>query len=134
MSESRSFSRRVFTGLTWIFFARTRSLFFCIGFVGLSVFADLRLGWVGIFSASGAVVSLAGLFLNIKHSLNFHLNIPMNSLYNKLAGAAVFGSQVTPDGEKWVRGVIADEVFGVAFMIVGTIIWAYGSYLMPVRH
>jgi len=106
--------------MTWIFFERMRSLYFCIGFVGLSAIVEFKFGWIGIFSASGSVVSLAGLFLNIKHSLNFHLNIPINSIYNKLAGAGIFGSQVTPEGEKWVQGVLSDEVYGVAFRNVST--------------
>lgn len=134
MNEHKSLSRRVFTTLTWVFFNRNWSLFFCIAFVALSLLLEIKIGWAGLFSASGAVVSLAGLFLNIKYTLNFHLNLPINRLYNKLIGAAILGSNVTPEGERWVKGILLDEVYGVAFMISGTIIWAYGSYLMPPKH
>lgn len=79
-----------------------------------------------LFTSSGAVVTLAGLFLNIKHSLHFHLEIPRISLYNLLKGAAPFGELTIPkDQDAWVDGILADEMFGVAFMLVGTLIWAY---------
>lgn len=82
------------------------------------------------FSCSGAIATIAGLFLNIKHSLNFHLKIPKTNLYNKLAGAGMFGTAtITKEQEEWVDNIISDEVFGVSFMIIGTIVWAYGSFL-----
>jgi hypothetical protein len=107
-------------------------LFFCLVVVAISLYAELRVCLLGLFSCSGAVISIAGLFLNIKHSLHFHLRLSKSRLYNILAGAAIWGSDsVTPEQEKWVDNILSDEMFGVAFMIIGTLIWAYGSYLIP---
>jgi hypothetical protein len=68
--------RLFFRALTFIFFDRWRSLAFCLLFVGTSWFVEIRWQVPSLFADSGAVVTLAGLFLNIKHSLHFHLNIP----------------------------------------------------------
>jgi hypothetical protein len=103
----------------------------CTTYALISFFVECRFHVPSFFSCSGAVISLAGLFLNIKYSLNFHLKLPPIALYNKLAGAGVYGtSNVTKENEEWVRSILADEMFGVSFMIVGTLIWAYGPYLM----
>jgi hypothetical protein len=123
---------KLFSALAFALFDRRRSSIFCIGVVSLSVFAEMKLSVPGLFSCSGAIVSIAGLFLNIKYSLNFHLKIPKIGLYNKLAGAGVYGTAtINEDQERWMNDILGDEMFGVAFMIIGTLIWAYGSYLMP---
>ena len=126
---------KAFSGIAFVLFDRRRSLFFCLFAIALSLYAELRLCVPGLFSCSGAVISIAGLFLNIKHSLHFHLRLPKNRLYNILAGAAIWGSDsITPDQEKWVDNILSDEMFGVAFMIVGTLVWAYGSYIIAAIH
>ena len=114
-----------------ILFIREKSLFFCIVFVIFSFILEYKVGVSNFFSCSGSIVSLAGLFLNIKYSLNFHLKISTIELYNKLNGAANWGaSEITPDEEKWVHEILLDEMFGISFMIIGTLIWGYGSYFM----
>lgn len=124
---------KIFDAVAYIFFNRNRSFIFCVVFTAASILGELHFRIIGLFSCSGAVISLAGLFLNIKHSLNFHLKIPKISLVHKLRGAGGFGANVTPEMERWADNIIMDEIFGVAFMIVGTLVWAYGSYLMPIR-
>lgn len=93
----------------------------------LSSFSD----HLNLFSSSGAVVTVAGLFLNIKHTLLFHLKVPLKNKYNAHLGGFRFGTnELTPEQEEKIKGVLSDEKFGVSFMIVGTIIWAYGNYLV----
>jgi hypothetical protein len=100
-------------------------------FVFVSFYVERNHGVSNFFSCSGAVVTLAGFFLNIKYSLNFHLNLPILNLYNKLAGAGVYGTaQINDEQENWVNEILNDEMYGVSFMIVGTVIWAYGGYLV----
>lgn len=121
----------VLLGLAYIFFDRRRSLWLCTLFVVASLCVEQYLGVGNFFSCSGALVTLAGLFLNIKYSLNFHLRLPKVVLYNKLAGAGVYGTaQITKEQEQWVDEILSDEMYGVSFMIIGTLIWAYGSYLV----
>lgn len=123
--------RKLLLALAYIFFNRTRSLIACAIFALLSLVIELRFLVHGLFACSGAVVTLAGLYLNIKHSLNFHLKITKIGLYNKLAGAGLFGTtSISPEQEAWMNGVLVDEMFGVTFMIVGTLLWAYGGYLV----
>ncbi|MDF3124198.1 hypothetical protein [Rheinheimera sp. 1928-s] len=122
---------KAFNVLAYVFFNRKHSLIFCITFSFLSLATELFAKIPALFSCSGAVITIAGLFLNIKYSLNFHLKIPKINLYNKLSGAGVFGTKfMTPEQEHWVDNIISDEVFGVSFMVVGTIIWAYGSFFI----
>jgi hypothetical protein len=131
MTDRRNITQSVLVGLAYIFFNRKRSLWLCILFVLASFGIEKYLGIANFFSCSGAVVTLAGLFLNIKYSLNFHLQLPKVNLYNKLAGAGVWGTvQVTKEQERWVDEILSDEMYGVTFMIVGTLIWAYGGYLI----
>ena len=96
----------------------------------MSLGAELKFCIDGLFSCSGAVVSVAGLFLNIKHSLHFHLDLPKENVFHILAGMGPMGAKMTKENEVWVDGIISDEIFGVSFMIVGTLIWAYGSFIV----
>jgi hypothetical protein len=131
MTRIQKIKSQCFSALAFIFFNRSKSLLFCSIYVLLSLLFEIKFAWGGFFSCSGAIVTIAGLFLNIKYSLNFHLKLSKVSLYNKLAGAGVYGtSDITLDQEKWVGNIISDEMFGVSFMVIGTLIWAYGSYLI----
>ena len=117
--------------LAYVLFDRKRSLLLCTLFVLVSFYVERYLSVRSFFSCSGAIVTLAGLFLNIKYSLNFHLRLPKINLYNKLAGAGVYGtSHITEEQENWVDETLRDEIYGVSFMIVGTVIWAYGGFLI----
>lgn len=62
--------------------------------------------------------------------MNFHLNIPKESLLNKTGGAGGFAIEMNTENEKYVNEVIADEIYGVLFMVFGTVIWAYGQFLV----
>ena len=95
-----NYIRRKFlaAGLAFIFFDRRRSLWICSGFALLSFFAEIKLSVPGLFSSSGAIFTIAGLFLNIKHTLHFHLKLPKKNIYNMLAGAGIFGSDMTKEG------------------------------------
>jgi hypothetical protein len=70
--------RRIFGAFTFIFFDRRRSLAFCLLFVAASWLVEIHCRIPSLFADSGAVVTLAGLFLNIKHSLHF-LRIPVDA-------------------------------------------------------
>jgi hypothetical protein len=131
MTGENKILRSSLLGLAYVFFNRKRSLWVCSIFVLASLLGEQYFRVGNLFSCSGAIVTLAGLFLNIKYSLNFHLRLPKINLYNILAGAGVFGtSTITKEQEEWVNEILADEMFGVTFMIVGTLIWAYGAYLI----
>jgi hypothetical protein len=131
MTNVKSMPRSLLLGLAYIFFDRKRSLWICSLFVIASFAVEMHFYISSFFSCSGAIVSLAGLFLNIKYSLNFHLKLPKINLYNKLAGAGMWGtSEITDEQAQWVDGVLTDEMYGVTFMIFGTLIWAYGNYLI----
>jgi hypothetical protein len=130
MNSISPISSKLFFALAYVFFDRKKSLVFCITFSTLSLVIEMLAKIPSFFSCSGAIVTIAGLFLNIKHSLSFHLEIPKINLYNKLAGAGMFGTAtITKEQEEWVDNIISDEIFGVSFMIIGTIVWAYGSFL-----
>ena len=131
MHIKNKFVKVCFCGIAYLFFDRLRALFFCCALVLLSYLLENFLHWHSFFSASGAVVTIAGLFLNIKHSLHFHLKLPVENIYHIFSGASGFGSEVTDENIAYAKSVMADEVFGVAFMLTGTLIWAYGSYLFP---
>lgn len=131
MNIFKPIREKAFSALEYIFFNRNRSLIFCLAFSIVSFAAEIFIKIPALFSCSGAIITIAGLFLNIKHSLNFHLKIPKKNLYNKLAGAGVFGTSiVTEEKLAWVDNIITDEIYGVSFMIVGTIVWAYGQFLV----
>lgn len=128
---AQKIKEKFYGGLAYLFFDRNRSLLVCSAFVTLSLVVEMRFGLVNFFSCSGAVVSIAGLFLNIKYSLHFHLKTPKLRLYNKLIGGAILGSStLSEEQEAWVNSVLTDEIYGVSFMVVGTLIWAYGTYML----
>jgi hypothetical protein len=131
MNKRNQLMRFALLKLAYIFFDRKKSLWFCTLFVLISLIVEKHFHVENLFSCSGAVVTLAGLFLNIKYSLNFHLKLSKIRLFNKLGGAGVFGtSTITKEQEELVDAILADEMFGVSFMILGTLIWAYGSYFI----
>ena len=103
------------------------SVFFC----GLSLYISTLPNHKDLFSSSGALITVAGLFLNIKHTMVFHLKIPLISKYHMKDGAFGFGtSELTDDQKKFISNILTDEKYGVAFMLVGTLIWAYGVFLV----
>lgn len=84
-----------------------------------------------LFSSSGALITVAGLFLNIKHTMAFHLEIPLISKYHMKTGAFSFGTdELTDVQKKFISNILTDEKYGAAFMLMGTLIWAYGVFLV----
>ncbi|MBA4681780.1 hypothetical protein ACSMFQ_06955 [Ectopseudomonas chengduensis] len=131
MNTLKKIRGKAFSAIEYIFFNRHRSMFICLIFTIASLAVEVLMKIPALFSCSGAVISIAGIFLNIKHSLHFHLKLPKRNLYYILSGAATFGgSELTKENETWVDNIISDEIYGVSFMVTGTIIWAYGSFLV----
>ncbi|MFL1388013.1 hypothetical protein ACI77F_10070 [Pseudomonas tritici] len=119
-----------------IFFNRVHALLFCLFFAILFYFAELRFCIDGLFSSSGAIFTLAGIFLNIKLTAHFHLKtsdgkpLGTESKYAMLTGAGVFGgSESLNEKERFVKNVERDELWGAAIMVLGTLIWGFGSFL-----
>ena len=114
-----------------LYFNRYVLLVFALLFSTLSLWLSSFSGHDSLFPSSGAVVTVAGLFLNIKHTLLFHLRITLQAKYDILHGGFSFGSTTfTEEQKKTIKNVISDEIFGVSFMIFGTLVWAYGHYLV----
>jgi len=85
-----------------------------------------------LFAASGAIGTTLGLLLNIKYGLLTYSSMTDKELYDHKTG--VFGlSSVTLSEEqrKELRIMVSDEKIGIFLMVLGTLIWAYGSYLVP---
>ena len=115
------------------YFNRYILLVIAIIFCSLSFVASYMLDSFheNLFSSSGAVITVLGLFLNIKHTLLFHLKIPLKNKYNIHTGAMRFGSKdFTEEQKEKINNVLSDEKYGVSFMVIGTLIWAYGTYLI----
>ena len=52
-------------------------------------------------------------------------------MFNLLRGAGPFGElAISAQNDAWIDGILLDEMLGVAFMILGTLIWAYGAFLV----
>lgn len=61
----------------------------------------------------------------------FHLKIPLINKYHLKTGAFGFGtSELSEEQETKIKSILSDEKYGVAFMLTGTMIWAYGTHLV----
>jgi hypothetical protein len=61
--------------------------------------------------------------------MKFHLNISDVSKVNYIAGAGSFGTNEPPEETiQYAESVMNDEIYGTIFMVVGTLLWGYGSY------
>ncbi len=76
-------------------------------------------------------MSLAGLILTIKDTLIVFWTIPLEWAINvrKYGSGASLGSGNTPEEEQKTKDLIKDQKYGINLMILGTIIWAYSSYI-----
>jgi hypothetical protein len=130
MRPLKQSSARLFIKLLeLLFFERNRAFFACIAFSVISYFVERELQVQNFFANSGTVFTLAGLFLNIKNSMKFHLNISDVSKVNYIAGAGSFGTNEPPEETiQYAESVMNDEIYGTIFMVVGTLLWGYGSY------
>jgi hypothetical protein len=122
--------RWFFNGLAWVLFSISRASIFCGSLALISLWGEISRDVDTLFSCSGAIFTLAGLFLNVKHSLHFHLNLPKENLANMIGGSGTFRISLTKETDEWVDSVIRDEIAGVMFIVVGTLIWGYGSFLV----
>lgn len=120
-----------------VFFNRRVALIFCAAISFVSYIAESKLHIENLFSSSGAIFTIAGLFLNIKLTAHFHLRLPngdplgVDSKYAMISGRSTFGGgESTIEKENKVREVENDEIWGATLMVIGTLIWGYGSYLL----
>jgi hypothetical protein len=81
-----------------------------------------------LFAPSGAIITLAGLFLNIKQGQLFHKkNLTLKKKSDTYNGCMVLSDdKFTLNDQIVINKALLDEKFGTIFMIIGTIIWAYG--------
>jgi len=104
------------------------AILICVASFCATVFLGYR---DDLFASAGAVVTICGVFLNIKHAMAFHLKIPLIDKYHIKAGAGPMGTKtLSKEMESWVLDVLADEKYGIGFMVFGTLIWAYGTALV----
>ena len=109
-----------------LYFDRWMLLLFCIIYCSVSYILNPVFDSRNLFGSSGAVVTLAGLLLNIKHGQYFHRKIDLKSKYDQFVGNGGYASAYFPVKHQLViKNVILDEVFGCALMFLGTLIWAY---------
>jgi len=105
----------------------------CVVFALASFYCSrwvIKEGNLNLFASSGAVISLLGLLLTIKHTTIFLSSLPPEQAYRiRCSDAGVFGSPVTDANVAQVKNILSDEKFGVGLMWAGTIIWAYAAYL-----
>lgn len=120
-----------------VFFKRKYAVIFCVIVSLFSYAAETIFNIKNLFSSSGAIFTLAGLFLNIKLTAHYHLKLPngeplgIDSKYAMMSGEGVFGGGESKDiKEEKVKEVESDEIYGASLMVVGTLIWGYGSYLI----
>lgn len=120
-----------------VFFNRKYAAIFCVIVAVAFYIVEYSYCVENLFSASGAIFTLAGLFLNIKLTAHWHLRLPngeplpVESKYYMITGAATFGGDEPKNFiEKTVKDVESDEICGAFLMVVGTIIWGFGSYLI----
>lgn len=120
-----------------VFFNRVKALIFCATISIISYLVEYKFSINNLFSSSGAIFTIAGLFLNIKLTAHFHLKLPngeplgVDSKYAMITGEATFGCQEDKSiKEERVKEVESDEIWGAFLMVFGTLIWGYGSYLI----
>jgi len=99
-----------------------------------------------IFSSSGAIFTIVGLFLTIKASTIFHIEIEekdkdedeekneKNVLKKKLDKVGSGPAQCQGEFSKEeminsLKPIETDEVWGFTLIVIGTLIWGYGSLL-----
>lgn len=120
-----------------VFFNRLAALLFCASISLISYALEYIFSIENLFSSSGAIFTLAGIFLNIKLTAHYHLKLPngeplgVDSKYAMISGEGVFGGSENKDEkENKVKEVESDEIWGASLMVAGTLIWGYGSYLI----
>jgi len=114
-----------------VFFKKKRAAMFCGTIATISYIAEYFLCIENLFSSSGAIFTIAGLFLNIKLTAIFHLKIPIASKDAIISGHATFGGGTPKEAQELrVKEVESYEVWGASLMVIGTLIWGYGSYFI----
>lgn len=95
-----------------------------------------------IFSSSGAIFTIVGLFLTIKASTIFHIESEkkdkeeneLDVLKKKLDKVGDGAAQAKGDFTKesmiiYLEPIETDEIWGFTLIVIGTLIWGYGSFL-----
>ena len=95
-----------------------------------------------IFSSSGAIFTIVGLFLTIKASTIFHIESEekdkekneIDTLKKKLNKVGNSPAQCSGEFSKetmrnYIKPIETDEVWGFTLIVIGTLIWGYGSLL-----
>jgi len=114
---------------------RNTLLVFCIFVSALSLYTSvycLKEEQLNLFASSGAIMSVAGLFLTIKHTLIVTWLIPVDWATNILkygSGASLSnGENKQKDYENTIN-IKKDEQYGICLIIIGNIVWAYSLYI-----
>ena len=106
-------------------------LFFWLVVLVISYLLAERFKDPNLFAASGAIGTMFGMLLNIKYGLLTYSDKTDVELYNQINGAAQFGTlQLGDKQRKELKDKVHDEIFGLSFMILGTIVWGYGGYIV----
>lgn len=95
-----------------------------------------------VFSSSGAILTIVGLFLTIKATTIFHIESEekdkekneidvLKKKTNRIGGNP---PQCTPEFpkevmQKYIQPIEKDEVRGFILIVIGTLLWGYGSFL-----
>lgn len=82
------------------------------------------------FARSGAVVTVLGLLLTIKHNV-LSSSRDINAIVAEKRHYAYFApdkdSPVHQKDLQMARHIMRDEYLGLAFTVVGTVVWGYGD-------
>lgn len=81
----------------------------------------------GLFSSSGSFLLVSAIFLNIKH-----MSFNVKERFDKEFSYAQCADRASEEKEqnKIIKPMILDNIFEIIFMVIGTVIWAYGNILM----
>lgn len=113
-----------------IFFQRKLSAIFCAIALTSSYLIEIFCDVNGFFSASGSLLSLAGILLSIKVSNIFHKET-IKKQFDKVYPSSGFSKEYSDEEmQKYIQPIIDDEWYGLCFVFLGTIIWGYGSYFI----
>lgn len=85
------------------------------------------------FSRGGALITVLGLLLTVKHSI-LSSGRDLDSIVNEKFHYAVYAP--SPGDERWesdrlqAKKIMRDEYIGIVTTIIGTVIWGYGDLIL----
>ena len=95
---------------------------FLMLFTAASFLIGQQLNDMTIFSSSGAVVTVSGIFFMVKFTSikeYRHIHDSPDEVFEETSELK----------EKRLKSEIENEIRGIVMSVLGTIIWAYGSYI-----